>query len=45
MESIELAYPLLVESYGLVPDSEGAGRHRGGLGIHRHLRVLGESVT
>ena len=45
VESIELAYPLLVESYGLVPDSEGAGRHRGGLGIHRHLRVLGESVT
>ena len=45
VESIELAYPLLVESYGLVSDSEGAGRYRGGLGIHRHLRVLGESVT
>ena len=45
VEAIELAYPLLVESYGLVEDSEGAGRRRGGLGIQRSLRVLGESVT
>ena len=45
VEAIELAYPLLVEKYGLVPNSEGAGQHRGGLGIQRHLRVLGESVT
>ena len=33
VEAIELAYPLLVESYGLVPNSEGAGHYRGGLGI------------
>ena len=45
VEAIELAYPLLVEKYGLVPNSEGAGQNRGGLGIQRHLRVLGESVT
>lgn len=45
VESIELAYPLLVETYGLVPDSEGAGDHRGGLGVRRHLRVLGKNVT
>ena len=45
VEAIELAYPLLVESYGLVQDSEGAGRYRGGLGIQRSLQVLGESVT
>lgn len=45
VEAIELAYPLLVESYGLVQDSDGAGRRRGGLGIQRSLRVLGESVT
>ena len=45
VEAIELAYPLLVESYGLVPDSEGAGHHRGGLGIQRSLRVLGEGAT
>ena len=44
VESIELAYPLLVETYGLVPDSEGPGEHRGGVGIRRHLRVTGESV-
>lgn len=45
VEAIELAYPLLVESYGLVQDSDGAGKRRGGLGIQRSLRVLGESVT
>ena len=44
VESIELAYPLLVETYGLVPDSEGPGEHRGGVGIRRDLRVTGESV-
>ncbi|WP_432826525.1 hydantoinase B/oxoprolinase family protein [Dactylosporangium sp. CA-092794] len=41
VEAIELAYPLLIERYGLVEDSGGAGRHRGGLGIHREVRVLG----
>jgi N-methylhydantoinase B len=45
VESIELAYPLLVETYGLVPDSEGAGHYRGGIGVRRHLRVLGKDVT
>ncbi len=44
VEAIELAYPLLVESYGLIPDSEGAGKYRGGMGIQRSLRVLGERV-
>jgi N-methylhydantoinase B len=45
VESIELAYPLLVETYGLVPDSEGAGHYRGGIGVRRNLRVLGKDVT
>ena len=44
VEAIEAAYPLLVESYGLVPDTEGAGEHRGGVGIHRDLRVVGSEV-
>ena len=44
VESIEVAYPLIVESYGLVPDSEGAGEHRGGVGIQRSLRVVGKDV-
>jgi N-methylhydantoinase B len=39
-EALENEFPLLVEEYGLVQDSGGAGRHRGGLGIARQVRVL-----
>jgi N-methylhydantoinase B len=35
VEAIEMEYPLRVESYGLVPDSGGAGTHRGGMGLER----------
>jgi len=44
IEVIETAYPLRVEGYGLVPDSEGAGRQRGGLGMFRQFRILGPEV-
>ncbi len=44
VEAIEAAYPLRVETYGLVPDSEGPGEHRGGLGLRRALRMLGKEV-
>ena len=44
VEAIEVAYPLVVESYGLVPDSEGPGEHRGGMGLRRALRVVGNDV-
>ena len=40
VEAIEMEYPLLVESYGLVEDSGGAGRWRGGLGLRRVVRPL-----
>lgn len=39
-EVIEMTYPLLVEKYGLLPDSEGAGMFRGGFGMTREVRVL-----
>lgn len=39
-EILEHEFPLRVESYGLVTDSGGAGRHRGGLGILREVRAL-----
>jgi N-methylhydantoinase B len=39
-EALELAYPLRVERYALRPGSGGAGRHRGGDGVVRELRVL-----
>ena len=44
VEAIEVSYPLLVESYELVPNSEGAGERRGGVGLRRALRVLGKEV-
>jgi len=34
-EQLETKFPILVESLSLIPDSGGAGRHRGGLGIER----------
>jgi N-methylhydantoinase B len=39
-EALELEYPLLLEEYCFVPDSGGAGRHRGGLGMARQVRIL-----
>jgi len=45
IESIEADQPLLVEQYGLVPDTGGAGRYRGGLGIVRQFRLLAEEAT
>jgi N-methylhydantoinase B len=40
VEAIEMEYPLLVEAYGLVEDSGGAGTWRGGLGLRRVVRPL-----
>jgi N-methylhydantoinase B len=45
IESIEADQPLLVEQYGLVPDTGGAGKYRGGLGIVRQFRILAEEAT
>ena len=40
VEALELQYPLRVEHYGLRLGSGGAGKHRGGDGVVRELRVL-----
>jgi len=40
VEALELQYPLRVERYALRLGSGGAGRHRGGDGVVRELRVL-----
>jgi N-methylhydantoinase B len=45
IEAIELEYPLRVERYGLVEDSGGAGRQRGGLGLRRVIRPVGHTCT
>ncbi|TCI00223.1 hydantoinase B/oxoprolinase family protein [Roseococcus sp. SYP-B2431] len=39
VEVTELEFPMRVERYELIPDSGGAGRHRGGLGVRRDLRI------
>jgi N-methylhydantoinase B len=44
IEVIEATYPLLVEGYGLRPNSEGAGQFRGGMGIWRRYRIEAERV-
>ena len=45
VEAIEMEYPLMVESYGLIPDSGGAGTHRGGMGLRRVIRPLGHETV
>jgi N-methylhydantoinase B len=40
VEALENEYPLQVDEYALVPDSGGAGRHCGGMGIVRQIRAL-----
>lgn len=39
-EFTEARFPFLVERLGLAVDSGGAGRHRGGLGYEKHIRML-----
>jgi N-methylhydantoinase B/oxoprolinase/acetone carboxylase alpha subunit len=39
LEMIESDMPLTVLGYGLLTDSGGAGRHRGGLGLWREWRI------
>jgi N-methylhydantoinase B len=38
-EQVEAKFPVVVERYALLPDSGGAGRHRGGLGLERVVRA------
>jgi N-methylhydantoinase B len=40
VEVAEAEFPIRIERYGLVPDSGGAGRHRGGLAVERVWRCL-----
>lgn len=42
VEAVETEFPVRVESYGLAQDSGGPGTYRGGLGVRRQWRILGE---
>jgi N-methylhydantoinase B len=45
VEVIEASYPMFVKSYGLVADSEGPGKYRGGMGLFREISFLEEETT
>ncbi len=45
VEAIEMEYPLRVESYGLIEDSGGAGKFRGGLGLRRVVKPVGHDAV
>src|SRR6266508_2431719 len=40
VEQAECEYPLRIEHYGLMRDSGGAGRYRGGMAVERSWRLL-----
>jgi N-methylhydantoinase B len=42
IEAVESEFPVRVESYGLAQDSGGPGQFRGGLGVRRQWRILGD---
>ena len=44
IESIEIDFPLRIERYGLVPNSGGSGKHRGGLAMIREYRILEDDM-
>lgn len=41
-ETIEREYPVIVEGFGFVPDTGGAGKYRGALSIYRRYRFLND---
>jgi N-methylhydantoinase B len=45
VEIVEVELPLEFLQYGLVPDTGGAGRYRGGLSIVREYRVMAEGAV
>ena len=45
IEETENNLPFLITRYELIPDSEGAGRHRGGLGLRRDWKFPGHEAT
>ncbi|MEP2640596.1 MULTISPECIES: hydantoinase B/oxoprolinase family protein [Roseobacteraceae] len=44
VEFLEAGYPVTMRGYGVVPDSGGAGKHRGGCGIVREYEILAETT-
>ncbi len=45
VEFLEVGYPVRLKRYGIVQDSGGAGRYRGGCGIIREYEILAEEAV
>ncbi|WP_254533060.1 hydantoinase B/oxoprolinase family protein [Natrinema gelatinilyticum] len=45
VELHETRYPVVIDRLELIPDSGGAGRHRGGLGLRKDFTLLAEDVS
>jgi N-methylhydantoinase B len=45
VEALEHAYPFRVERYALWEGSAGLGKYRGGMGVMRDYRVLGDDIV
>jgi N-methylhydantoinase B len=45
VEALEHAYPFRVERYALLENSGGPGKYRGGMGVVRDYRVLGDDIV
>lgn len=44
VEFLEVGYPVRLHHYGVVEDSGGAGKHRGGCGIIREYEIMAEDA-
>ncbi|WP_018263912.1 hydantoinase B/oxoprolinase family protein [Methylobacterium sp. WSM2598] len=44
VEIMEAEHPVRIEEYAFVPDSCGAGRYRGGVGVRRSYRILADEA-
>ena len=45
VESVEIHFPVMIESYGIVPNTGGVGRYRGGCALRRVYRILSNEAT
>jgi N-methylhydantoinase B len=45
VEVYEATSPMRVERFGVIPDTGGAGRFRGGCGMRKDIRVLADSIA
>ncbi|HEX5195048.1 MAG TPA: hydantoinase B/oxoprolinase family protein [Solirubrobacteraceae bacterium] len=45
VEVQERVYPILTRRYEMIPDSAGAGRHRGGIGVTRDFQLTHSDAT